>query len=110
MLKTIEQERAESEATVKGMDFIVSVRRLEQSGYIMLSPDDWDMDTTETLYKSKNAYYMRVELYHDFISSDDVYKVSRKEAEQWMRENVRNVFVSRQRKRMVWRARGKCYA
>ena len=110
MFKTIEQERAEAEAMVIGMDVIGSVRRLECSGYI--SPwDDPDMDTTETLYQNeKGAYYLRVEQYHDFLSADDVYKVGRKEAKHWIRENVRNEFVSRQRKRLVRRVRGKCHA
>lgn len=95
MFKTIEQERAEAEAMVKGMDVIGSIRRIECSGYI--SPwDDPDMDTTETLYQDKKgAYYLRVEQCHDFMDADDVWHITRKEAESWIRENVRNIWTAR---------------
>lgn len=105
MFKTIEQERAEAEAMVKGMNVIGSIRRLECSGYI--NPwDDTDMDTTETLYQNDNgAYYMRVEQYHDFLSADDVWHITRKEAESWIRKNVRNIWVAH--KRSIKRGREK---
>ena len=105
MFKTIEQERAEAEAMVKGMNVIGSIRRLECSGYI--SPwDDPDMDTTETLYQNENGvYYMRVEQYHEFMMADDVYRLSRKGAENWIRENIRNTWTARKRLRMATR----CY-
>ena len=97
LLKTIEQERAEAEAMVTGMDVIGSVRKLECSGYIS-TWEDTDMDTTETLYQDKKgAYYLRVEQYHDFLSADDVWKITRKEAESWIRKNVRNIWVAHKR-------------
>lgn len=105
-MKTIEQERAEAEATVNGMDVVGKVRRLERSQW-MYPWDDTDMDTTETLYRdSKGAYHLRVEMYHAFITSDGVEPISRREAEAWLRENVRTAFIPRyQRKRMVKRVK-----
>ena len=112
-MKTIEQERAEAEAAVKGMDIIGKVRRLERSQWVY-AWDDTDMDTTETLYRdSKGAYHLRIEEYHDFMDSDQVWMVSRREAETWLRKNVRTAFRPRQRKRMVKRvkpfAKAVCY-
>ena len=106
-LKTIEQERAEAEAMVKDMRLVGSVRRLEQSMYIYPS-DDYDMDTTETLYTDGKGYYMRVEQYHDFMSADDVYKISRAEAREWTRENARAEYEApRRRRRQIHKANGK---
>ncbi len=103
LFKTIEQERAEVEAIVKGMEVVGTVRRLECSMYID-AWDDPDMDTTETLYRdAEGAYHLRVEMYHDFITSDDVGGICRKEAETWMRKNARHAFVARRRDRMVKR-------
>ena len=51
-----------------------------------------------TLYQDKKgAYYLRVEQYHDFLSADDVWHITRKEAERWIRKNVRNIWVAHKR-------------
>lgn len=105
-LKTIEQERAEAESAVKDMSVVGSVRRLERSQWVY-AWDDTDMDTTETLYKDMvGAYHLRIEEYHDFMDSDRVWDISRKEAQEWIRKNVRASFRPRQRKRMMERALG----
>ncbi len=101
LLKTIEEQRAEAEAMVKGMNIIGSVRRLEHSQYVWAC-DDYDMDTTETLYQDANgAYYLRIEMYHDFMDDDSVYKVERAEAQKWIRENKRNAWAARRRSRQI---------
>lgn len=104
-MKTIEQERAEAEAFVKDMELIGKVHRIECSMYIN-KWDDPDMDTTETLYQDSNGkYYLRVEMYHAFITSDGVDRIGRKQATDWLRENARAAFVARKRKRMVHRVK-----
>lgn len=107
-MKTIEQERAEAEAMVKGMRLVGTERRLEQSMYIYPS-DDYDMDTTETLYCDDNGdYYLRVEMYHDFITSDGVDKISRAEARKWTREKARTEYEApHRRKRQILGIYGK---
>ena len=97
-LKTIEQERAEAEAMVKDMRLVGTERRLEQSMYIYPS-DDYDMDTTETLYVDSNGdYYLRVEMNHDFITSDGVEKISRAEANEWTRKKARAAYKAPRRR------------
>ena len=107
-MKTIEQERAKAEAMVKGMRLVGKERRLEQSMYIYPS-DDYDMDTTETLYCDDNGdYYLRVEMYHDFITSDGVEKISRAEAREWTRKKARAAYKApRRRKRQILGIYGK---
>ena len=93
LLKTIEQERAEAEAMVKDMQIIGKERRLEHSQYVSAC-DDYDMDTTETLYydEETNKYYLRVEMNHDVITSDGVDRISRTQANEWLRYNKRADF------------------
>lgn len=109
-MKTIEQERAEAEAMVKGMRLVGKERRLEQSMYIYPS-DDYDMDTTETLYCDDNGdYYLRVEMYHDFITSDGVEKISRAEAREWTRRKARAEYEApRRRRRQIFKANGRSH-
>lgn len=109
-MKTIEQERAEAEAMVKDMRLVGKERRLEQSMYIYPS-DDYDMDTTETLYCDDNGeYYLRVEMYHDFITSDGVEKISRKEAREWTREKARAEYEApHRRRRQIFKANGRSH-
>ena len=107
-LKTIEQERAEAEAMVKNMRFIGKERRLEHSNAVSWW-DDYDMDTTETLYvDSDGKYYLRVEMNHDFILSDGVEKISRAEANEWTRKKARAAYKApRRRRRQILGTYGK---
>lgn len=107
-MKTIEQERAEAEAMVKGMRLVGKERRLEHSQYVH-AWEDTDMDTTETLYRADNGdYYLRVEMYHDFITSDGVEKISRAEAREWTRRKARSAYKApRRRKRQILGIYGK---
>jgi hypothetical protein len=108
LLKTIEQERAEAEAMVKNMRFIGKERRLEHSNAVSWW-DDYDMDTTETLYvDSDGKYYLRVEMNHDFILSDGVEKISRAEANEWTRRKARAAYKApRRRSRQILGTYGK---
>ena len=108
LLKTIEQERAEAEAMVKNMRFIGKERRLEHSNAVSWW-DDYDMDTTETLYvDSDGKYYLRVEMNHDFITSDGVEKISRAEANDWTRKKARAAYKApRRRRRQILGTYGK---
>lgn len=107
-MKTIEQEIAEAEAMVKGMRLVGKERRLEHSQYVWAC-DDYDMDTTETLYCDDNGdYYLRVEMYHDFITSDGVEKISRAEAREWTRKKARAEYETpHRRKRQILGIYGK---
>ena len=107
-MKTIEQERAEAEAIVKGMRLVGKERRLEHSQYVWAC-DDYDMDTTETLYRADNGdYYLRVEMCHDFIDSDGVEKISRAEAREWTRRKARAAYKApHRRKRQILGIYGK---
>jgi len=99
LLKTIEQERAEAEAMVKDMRLVGTERRLEHSNAVSWW-DDYDMDTTETLYvDSDGKYYLRVEMNHDFILSDGVEKISRAEANEWTRKKARAAYKAPRRRR-----------
>lgn len=108
LLKTIEQERAEAEAKVNGMKVIATDRRLEHSGAVAWW-DDYDMDTTETLYLDSNGeYYLRVEQYHEFMNADDVYHISRTQANEWLRDNKRALYKApRRRRRQILGTYGK---
>ena len=109
-MKTIEQEIAEAEAMVKGMRLVGKERRLEHSQYVWAC-DDYDMDTTETLYCDDNGdYYLRVEMNHDFITSDGVEKISRKEAREWTREKARAEYEApHRRRRQIFKANGRSH-
>lgn len=109
-MKTIEQERAEAEAMVKGMRLVGTERRLEHSQYVWAC-DDYDMDTTETLYCDDNGdYYLRVEMYHDFITSDGVEKISRAEAGEWTRRKARAEYEApHRRRRQIFKANGRSH-
>lgn len=109
-MKTIEQERAEAEAMVKDMRLVGKERRLEHSQYVWAC-DDYDMDTTETLYRADNGdYYLRVEMYHDFITSDGVEKISRAEAREWTREKARAEYEApHRRRRQIFKANGRSH-
>lgn len=109
-MKTIEQEIAEAEAMVKGMRLVGKERRLEHSQYVWAC-DDYDMDTTETLYCDDNGdYYLRVEMNHDFITSDGVEKISRKDAREWTREKARAEYEApRRRRRQIFKANGRSH-
>ena len=108
LLKTIEQERAEAEAKVNGMKVIATDRRLGHSGAVAWW-DDYDMDTTDTLYLDSNGkYYLRVEQYHEFMDADDVYSISRTEANEWLREHKRALYKApRRRSRQILGTYGK---
>jgi hypothetical protein len=111
LLKTIEQERAEAEAMVKDMQIIGKKRKLEHSQYVWAC-DDYDMDTTETLYydEETSRYYLRVEMYHDFITSDGVDRISRMQANEWLRYNKRADYKApRRRIRQILTFYGKRY-
>ena len=111
-MKTIEEERAEAEAMVKGMRLVGKERRLERSYWACAACDDYDMDTTETLYcdEDNGDYYLRVEMYHDFITSDGVEKISRKEAREWTREKARAEYEApHRRRRQIFKANGRSH-